>query len=81
MGNPSQSQNQRANSGKYFGPTRGLASPKNSRRGCSCPDGKRYSRSCCDGSLQAQGIGQTQSAPISYGAFSSGFSNGFNILN
>ena len=81
MGTPAYSRNQRANSGKYYGPTRGLASPRNSRRGCICPDGNRYSRECCNGALQEQGIGQTQSASINKGAFSSGFSNGFNILN
>lgn len=36
-------------------------SPKGGRKGCLCPDGKTYSRDCCDGSLQAQGIGSTQS--------------------
>jgi len=35
----------------------GLASPKNSRRGCLCKDKNTYSRKCCDCSLWAQGIG------------------------
>ena len=80
-GTPSQSQNQRVNSGIYIGPTRGKSSPKNSRRGCLCLDGSTYSRKCCNGALMEQGIGNTQSPPIPYGAFSSGFSDGFNILN
>jgi hypothetical protein len=38
------------------------ASPRaGSRRGCLCSDGK-YSTKCCDGSLEAQGIGATESA-------------------
>jgi hypothetical protein len=38
------------------------ASPRpGSRRGCLCKDGK-YSTKCCDGSLEAQGIGATESA-------------------
>lgn len=37
------------------------ASPKaGSKRGCLCEDGS-YHVDCCDGSLQAQGIGKTQS--------------------
>ena len=79
MGTPSQSQNQRANSGYYFGPTRGKSSPKNSRRACLCLDGRGYSRRCCNGALAEQGIGQTQSSPIALGGFSTGFSSGFNV--
>ena len=79
MGNPSQSQNQRQNSGYYFGPTRGLSSPKNSRRACLCLDGRGYSRRCCNGALAEQGIGKTESAPVALGGFSSGFSSGFNV--
>lgn len=35
-----------------------------SRRGCLCENGK-YSVKCCDGSLQAQGIGKTQTVILS----------------
>jgi hypothetical protein len=76
MGNPSQSQNQRANSGYYYGPTRGLSSPKNSRRACLCLDGRGYSRRCCNGALMEQGIGQTEVA-LKAGSFSRAFSNEF----
>jgi hypothetical protein len=79
MGTPSQSQNQRKNSGIYLGPTRGKSSPKNSRRGCLCLDTNVYSRKCCNGALMEQGIGQTEVANPRLGGFSSGFSNGFNI--
>lgn len=79
MPTPSQSQNQRKNSGIWLGPTRGKSSPKNSRRGCLCLDSATYSRRCCGGALMQQGIGQTQSPSVVIGAFSSGFSNGFNI--
>jgi hypothetical protein len=60
-GTPSQSQNQRKNTGIYLGPTRGLSSPKNSRRACLCVNQNKYSRKCCNGALIEQGIGQTQS--------------------
>lgn len=69
-------------SGIYLGETRGRAIPRSqgARRGCLCKDGKRYSRECCDGSLRGQGIGQTQvPGGQRRGAFSSGFSNGFDI--
>jgi hypothetical protein len=79
MGTPSQSQNQRKNSGIYLGPTRGKSSPKNSRRGCLCLDTNVYSRKCCNGALMEQGIGQTIYPTPQLGGFSSGFSNGFNI--
>lgn len=79
MGTPSQSQNQRKNSGIYLGPTRGKSSPKNSRRGCMCLDGRTYSRRCCNGALMEQGIGVTEVAPVALGGFSTGFSNGFNV--
>jgi hypothetical protein len=45
-----------------------------------CLDGKTYSRRCCNGALMEQGIGVTQVATVPLGAFSDGFSNGFNIL-
>ena len=81
-GTPSQSQNQRKNSGIYLGPTRGKSSPKNSRRACLCLNSNTYSRKCCNGALMEQGIGQTQvSAEQVYGGFSEGYSNGFDTLN
>jgi hypothetical protein len=80
MGNPSHDRNQRKNSGIYIGPTRGLSSPKNSRRGCLCLDSNTYSRRCCNGALMEQGIGVTQVATVPLGGFSSGFSSGFNVL-
>lgn len=81
MGTPAYNQNQRKNSGLYFGPTRGKAVPHNKRRGCLCKDADIYSTDCCEGALLNQTIGQTQSAPVQRGAFSSGFSNGFDIGN
>lgn len=66
-------------SGIYIGPTRGKSSPKNSRRACLCLNSNTYSRKCCNGALQQQGIGQTQSPPTIRGAFSDGFSDGFDI--
>lgn len=81
MGNPAFRQNQRKNSGIYLGPTRGKSSPKNSRQGCLCLNTDTYSRKCCNGALQQQGIGQTQSSYVERGAFSSGFSAGFDIGN
>jgi hypothetical protein len=68
-------------SGIYIGPTRGLSSPKNNRRGCLCLNENRYGRDCCNGALMEQGIGQIQ-APAQFatrGDFSSGFSDGFDI--
>ena len=35
-----------------------------SKRGCLCENGT-YSVKCCDGSLQAQGIGKTQTVVLS----------------
>jgi hypothetical protein len=49
------------NSGIFIGPTRGLSSPKNNRRGCLCVDKDEYSRDCCGGALISQGIGKIQS--------------------
>jgi hypothetical protein len=69
------------NSGIYIGPTQGLSSPKNSRRSCLCTHTNTYSRKCCNGNLIAQGVGVIES-PANFanrGAFSSGFSNGFDI--
>jgi hypothetical protein len=81
MPTPAYNQNQRKNSGVYFGPTRGRSSPKNSRRGCLCLNENRYDIKCCNGALQAQGIGNIQGSPVQRGAFSSGFSSGFDIGN
>jgi hypothetical protein len=81
MPTPAYNQNQRKNSGVYFGPTRGRSSPKNSRRGCLCLNENRYDIKCCNGALQAQGIGNIQGSPVQRGAFNSGFSNGFDIGN
>ena len=53
--------NRMNNSGIYIGPTRGLSSPKNNRRGCLCQHEDRYGRDCCGGALIEQGIGVIQS--------------------
>lgn len=72
--------NRENNSGYYIGPTRGLSSPKNSRRACLCLDSDTYDVRCCGGALMSQGIGVIQGTPVlTFGAFSSGFSNGFDI--
>lgn len=63
--------------GIYIGPTKGLSSPKNSRRGCLCLDTNTYSTKCCDGYLINQGIGQTQREGLERGAFSAAFSTDF----
>ena len=81
MGTPAYRQNQRKNSGIYLGPTRGRAIPHNKRRACLCVDTDTYSTACCEGALIGQSIGPTQGAPIQRGAFSSGFSSGFDIGN
>lgn len=75
----SRSLRKKRETGIYIGPTIGKSSPKNSRRGCLCLNSNTYSRECCKGYLQNQGIGKTESVIVSYGAFSSGFSNGFDI--
>ena len=79
MSSYSRSLRKRRETGIYIGPTLGKSSPKNSRRGCLCLDSNTYSTECCDGYLQNQGIGQTESVIINRGAFSSGFSSGFDI--
>lgn len=81
MPTPASNQNQRKNSGVYFGPTRGRATGKTKRRGCLCVDTDIYTVECCKGALVNQTIGQTQSPPLIRGAFSSGFSSGFDIGN
>ena len=67
--------------GIYIGPTQGKSSPKNSRRACLCLNANTYSRKCCNGALLQQGIGNTQSPPVTLGGFSNGFSGGFNVLS
>ena len=73
--------NRENNSGYYLGPTRGLSSPKNSRRACLCLDKDTYDVKCCNGALMEQGIGVIQGTGIvvTSGGFSSGFSSGFEI--
>jgi hypothetical protein len=77
-GNLKVSVNRMNNSGYYFGPTRGLSSPKNSRRGCLCQDRDTYHRDCCNGALIEQGIGRTEGTSINVYT-STGFSNGFSL--
>ena len=70
-------------SGLYIGPTVSHSSPKNSRRGCLCLNSNTYSVNCCDGYLVNQGIGRIHATPSVAvgGAFSSGFSSGFDIAD
>ena len=79
MPTPAYRQNMRKNSGVYFGNTRGKATPKNKKRACLCPDSDTYSMDCCRGALIEQAIGPTQRAVRQRGAFSDGFSSGFDI--
>ena len=72
--------NRENNSGYYIGPTRGLSSPKNSRRACLCLGEDTYDVKCCKGALMQQGIGQTQVAREARGGFSDGFSDGFEVI-
>lgn len=65
------------NTGVYVGPTLGLSSPKNNRRGCLCAHSNTYSTDCCDGLLIQQGIGRIDGVPQRKGAFSSAFSYDF----
>jgi len=81
MGTPAYRQNQRKNSGIYLGYTRGRAVPHNKRRACLCPDTDTYSMDCCRGALIEQSIGDTQGSKVERGAFSDGFSTGFDIGN
>ena len=80
MPTPAYLQRFSSTSGVYIGPTRGKSSPKNSRRACLCLQTNTYSRKCCNGALQQQGIGNIQGTPVTLGAFSNGFSSGFNVL-
>jgi hypothetical protein len=73
--------NRENNSGYYIGPTRGLSSPKNSRRACLCVEEDTYDVRCCKGALMSQGIGQIESAVrTGGGAFSDGYSDGFDTI-
>lgn len=77
-GNLRYSVNRENNSGIYLGPTRGLSSPKNSKRACLCLDSDTYDVKCCKGALMQQGIGVIQSPSITKGgAFGDGYSDGF----
>ena len=76
-GNLRYSVNRMNNSGLYFGPTRGLSSPKNSRRGCLCVNEDIYHVKCCNGALIEQGIGNIEGTFEVY--TSTGFSNGFSL--
>jgi hypothetical protein len=78
-GNLRYSVNRENASGIYIGPTQGLSSPKNNRRGCLCLNENRYGRDCCNGALMAQGIGNIQGFPPIPVYQSSGFSNGFSL--
>jgi hypothetical protein len=77
-GNLRYSVNRENASGIYIGPTRGLSSPKNSRRACLCVNSNTYDVKCCKGALMSQGIGVIETA-YHYGGFSNGFSVGFDI--
>jgi hypothetical protein len=79
MPTPASNGNRSKWTGIYFGPTRGRAIPKNHRRACLCKDANDYRTECCEGALLGQGIGQTQVAAVARGAFSDGFSDGFDI--
>jgi hypothetical protein len=81
-GNLRYSVNRENQSGIYIGPTRGLSSPKNSRRACLCLDKPTYSVECCKGALMQQGIGVIES-PVRTGGggFSDGYSDGFDKVN
>jgi len=70
--------NRENNSGYYIGPTRGLSSPKNSRRACLCLHSDTYDVKCCNGALMEQGIGVIQGTGAKTYE-SSGFSNGFSL--
>ena len=77
-GNLRFSVNRENNSGIYIGPTRGLSSPKNSRRACLCLDEDTYDVRCCNGALMQQGIGQIQSARATGGGgFDDGYDDGY----
>lgn len=82
-GNLRYSVNRQNSSGIYIGPTRGLSSPKNNRRGCLCLNADIYHVDCCNGALMEQGIGVIE-APATFnqqGGFSTGYSDGFDNVN
>ena len=76
-GNLRYSVNRENQSGIYIGPTRGLSSPKNSRRACLCIHKNTYSVDCCKGALIQQGIGVIESTQPVLGGFGPGFDEGF----
>ena len=80
-GNLRYSVNRENNSGIYIGPTKGLSSPKNSRRACLCLDSDTYDVKCCKGFLQNQGIGKIQSPFTNKGAFDEGYDEGYEITS
>jgi hypothetical protein len=80
-GNLRYSVNRQNQSGIFIGPTRGLSSPKNSRRACLCIDKDTYSVNCCKGALIQQGIGQIQSTRPTGGGFDLGYSDGFDTID
>ena len=82
-GNLRYSINRQNASGIYLGPTKGLSSPKNNRRGCLCVNEDRYGRDCCGGALISQGIGVIQGVANfdSKGAFNEGYDDGFDNEN
>jgi hypothetical protein len=57
-----------------------LSSPKNAKQACLCLDSDTYDVRCCRGALMQQGIGQTQVAREARGGFSTGFSDGFEVI-
>ena len=76
-GNLRYSVNRQNNSGIYIGPTQGLSSPKNSRRGCLCLDRDVYDVACCQGFLMNQGIGQIEAPYPERGGFNVSFDDGY----
>jgi hypothetical protein len=78
-GNLRYSVNRQNNSGIFIGPTKGLSSPKNDRRGCLCVNENRYGRDCCKGYLINQGIGRIQGVANfeDKGSFSDGYNDGY----
>ena len=54
-----------------------VRTPRNNRRSCLCKDGSSYHINCCKS--DAQGIGNVTGTKIIKGAFSNGFSDGFEI--
>ena len=67
--------------GIFIGDTPGRAVPHNQRRACLCKDSNTYKKECCKQYLINQSIGQTKLPPFKKGAFSNGFSRGFDVGN